>query len=267
VSTAVFRQTLRQAGRTILLLSVASGAFYYLVLLASSSFLKGTVAPGFFTHPPKAIGAFLGGSANFLDPSGWLAAGMTHPVTISLVTAGAMTVAAGSVAAEVERGTIDLVLSRPVGRGRFLTAKAAAAILSVSAVETGGLIGVLLAHATNSRVHEIGVGPILEAFAGSWFLFAAIAMVGLLASTRSSLRSHALGVAVGAVVGWFFMNFIALLIDGLSPMGFASPFHYFRPGDVLVGTGEWGDLAVLAGAAVAALGGAVWWFGRRDLTR
>jgi beta-exotoxin I transport system permease protein len=267
VSGPVFRQTLRQAGRTIAILSVASGAFYYLILLASHSFLNGQTSIEFFRHPPKAIEAFLGGSANFLSPSGWLAAGMTHPVTLALMTAAAMVVASGSVASEVERGTIDLVLSRPVGRTRFLLAKAVASIVAVTAAEAGGLVGVLLARASISHIDEISISSILSAFLASWILFVALSMIGVLASSVSSLRSRALGLAVGAVVGWFFLNFIALLIDGVSGMRFVSPFHYFSPGTILAGTAEGWDLAVLAGLAAVSLVAATWWFDRRDLAR
>jgi ABC-2 type transport system permease protein len=91
-------------------------------------------------------------------------------------------------------------------------------------------------------------------------------MVGVLASARSSLRSHALGAAVGAVVGWFFLNFIALLIDGLSGLRYLSPFHYFRPGEVLSGESPMVDVVVLAGLGLVALAAAIWSFRRRDLS-
>jgi ABC-2 type transport system permease protein len=262
----VFRQALRQAARTITILAVAAGAFYYLILFASKSFLGSGGASEFFRHPPKAVEAFLGGAADFLSPSGWLAAGMTHPVTLSLLTAAAMVVASGAVATEVERGTIDLVLSRPVGRSPFLLAKAAASMVAVTIVELGGMAGVFLAWFTVARVDEIAVGRILLAFLGSWALFSALAMVGVLASARSSLRSHALGAAVGAVVGWFFLNFIALLIDGLSGLRYLSPFHYFRPGDVLAGESPVVDVVVLTGLGIVALAAAIWSFRRRDLS-
>jgi ABC-2 type transport system permease protein len=268
VNAVVFRQSLRQAVRTMAVLTGAAGLFYYLVLLSSSSFLKGASGfSGFFAHPPRAISAFLGGSVDLLHPAGWGAAGMTHPVTLALLTAAAFNIAAGSVATEIERGTIDLVLSRPVGRVPFLTAKAAAALVMVTSVEAGGLVGVLVAKATISRIGEVGLADTLRAFAVSWVMFAAFAMIAVLASARSSLRGHALGISVGVVVGTFFVNFVALLIDGLYGIRFVSPFHYFRPGDLLTGAGPAADVAALAAVAVAAAGTALWSFTRRDLTR
>jgi ABC-2 type transport system permease protein len=268
VNLVVFRQSLRQAGRTLAVLTAAAGLFYYLVLLSSSSFLSTTSQfGGFFANPPRAISAFLGGSADLLHPVGWLALGMTHPITLALLTAAAFNVGAGAVATEIERGTIDLVLSRPVGRARFLTAKAAAALVMVTAVEVGGLLGVLVARATVNGVGEVPLPGAVKAFGVSWVLFAAFAKLAVLASARSSLRGHALGFSVAIVVGTFFVNFAALLVDGLYGLRFASPFHYFRPADVMSDGARAGDVLVLAGLLAAAGVAAMWWFARRDLTK
>jgi len=268
VSFVVMRQSLRQVRRTIAVLTVASGAFYYLVLLSSSSFLSSPQNGfgSFLKNPPKAISAFLGGNADFFSPAGWLSAAMSHPLTIAITTGAALTVSAGAVAAEVERGTIDLELSRPVGRRPFLLGKAAASLATVTAAEVGGFVGVLVARATVHRMSEISIGHVLAAFAGSWVLFASFAMVGLLISARTSLRGRAVGTAVGFIVGGFFANFIALLIDGVSALRFVSPFHYFDPTELLTSRALW-KLGVLAGMSLAALAAAVEWFARRDLTR
>ncbi len=263
----VLRHALRQSRRPLVVLPIAAGAFHYLVLLSSSSFLSSGEVAEVFSQPPKAIEAFLGGSADLLSPEGWLASAMVHPIVMALLVAAGLSVAAGAVATEIERGTIDLVMARPVGRARYLLGKAGAALVSVSAVEAGGLAGVLLARAFVERIDELSVSKILAGFALSWTLFAALAMVGLLVSAGSSLRARAIGVSVGLVVAWFFANFIALLIDGISGLRYASPFHYFRPAEVASDGVVVTDLAILAGLAVAALTLALWRFRRRDLSR
>ncbi len=264
----VFREALRQAGQTTGILAAGAGLFTYLVLFSSKSFLsEGSGFSGFFSNPPKAIQAFLGGSVNLLTPPGWVAAALTHPVMYALMTAAGVGIAAGSVATEVERGTIDLVLGRPVGRGPYLVAKAAAAVAAVTVVEAGALVGALVARATIDPLGRVRTARILGAFASSRLLFAAIALVAVMVSSRSSLRGRALGLAVGFVVGSFFLNFIALLVNGLAGLRYVSVFHYYPPTRILSGTVPGGDLAVLAAVGVAALGAALWWFARRDLTR
>jgi len=267
MSLVVLRQSLRQVRGILGILSLGVGAFFYLVLFASSSFTKGASNVPFFQSPPKAMTAFLGGSADFFHADGWLSAGMTHPVMLSLLTSSALLVAAGSVATEVERGTIDLVLTRPVGRVRFLLAKALASVVAVTAAEVGGLAGVLIARQTIGEVAEVPIAAVIRAFTGSWLLFVGVAMLGILVSASTSLRGRAIGITVGIVVAGFFMNFIALLIDSISGLRFASPFHYFRPIDLLAGTAPGGDLLVLAAISLIALLAAVAQFTHRDLTR
>lgn len=267
MSLTVFRQSLRQSARTLAILAAAAGLFFYLVLLSSSSFATHPQDSRFLQNPPKAIGAFLGGSVDFFHPSGWLAAAMNHPISLALFIGAAFSIAAGAVAAEIERGTIDLVLSRPVGRLRFLGAKAAAAAAAVALVEAGGMLGVVIARVTIRAVAPLTIGQIARAFGVSWVLFAAFAMVGTLVSARSSLRSRANGIGIGVLVGWFFMNFVALLFDGVSGMRFASPFHYFRPGDVIAGKPLVLDVVALGVLGAVALAAALWSFARRDLTR
>ena len=248
------------------MLGAAAAAFFYLVLLASSSFATSSPKTPFFAKPPRAVEALMGGSADFLHPAGWLASAMAHPITLALFTSAALVVSAGAIAAELERGTIDFVLSRPVGRLRFLMAKAAAALTAVTFVEAMGLAGALIARATITAVGQIGLLQIARLFAGSWLLFAAFSMVGLFISSRSSLRGRATAASAGVVVVAFFTNFAALLIDGIYPLRFISPFHYFAAAEVMSGSGLWA-LTALAGLALAAAGGAVFTFAHRDLTR
>jgi ABC-2 type transport system permease protein len=139
--------------------------------------------------------------------------------------------------------------------------------VAVTAAEAGGVAGVLIARQTISGVRALSIESVLRTFAASWLLFVGIAMVGMLVSARSSLRGRAIGVSVGLVVAWFFTNFIALLIDGISGLRYASPFHYFQPADLLAGEASGGDLLILAAVAAVALLAAALAFTRRDLTR
>jgi ABC-2 type transport system permease protein len=170
------------------------------------------------------------------------------------------------VATELERGTLELVLSRPVGRTPFLSAKMAASLGTVTIVQIGGVVGTLIARWTIPEVSAVTVGDILLAFLGSWVLFGAVAMVGVLISAGSSLRGRATGAAVGVVVAGFFANFMASLIDEIDWLRYASPFHYFRPGDLMRGEGLL-DLLVLVGVGALAAAAGIRRFATRDLTR
>lgn len=268
MSRTVFGASLRSVARPLLIVTLATGGFFYLILLSFPAFVGvggGGIASEFFREPPAFIEAFLGGSANLFEASGWLVVGMTHPVILSLQTAGALMIAAGSVAAELERGSLELALARPIGRTPFLAAKMAASLVTVTVVHAGGLVGALVARVTIAEV-AIDPGDTALAFLGSWVLFGAFAMVGVLVSASSSLRGRAVGAAVGVVVAGFFLNFMATLIEEIDWLRYASPFHYFRAGDLMRGDGV-PDLLVLVALGVAAALAALRRFGTRDLTR
>lgn len=266
MNTDVFFQSLRQVRRSLIAVGVGVAIFFYLILLSSSSFATDSDVQGFLREPPRAIQALLGGSVDFLRPSGWVAAGMSHLLTLSLFTASALMIASGAVATEVERGTIDLVLTRPVQRTSFLAGKAAAALVAVTFAEAMGFASALLARLTIDKVDEVAVGELARVFFGSWLLFSSVAMVALLISAHSSLRGRAVGLGVGVVVLSFFVNFAALLIDDLYGLRFLSPFHYFRAGEVMAGEALV-DLWALGGLTVAALVAAVVTFAARDIRR
>lgn len=266
MNTDVFVQSLRQVRRSLIAVGLGAAAFFYLILLSSSSFATDSEFQGFLREPPRAIQALLGGSVDFLHPSGWVAAGMSHLLTLSLFTSAALMIASGAVATEVERGTIDLVLTRPVRRTSFLAGKAAASLVAVTFVEAMGFASALIARVTIDKVDEVGIAELARAFLGSWLLFSSIAMVALLISAYSSLRGRAIGVGVGVVVLSFFVNFAALLIDELYGLRFLSAFHYFRAAEVMGGEAL-PALLVLAGLALVAAATAMVTFAARDIRR
>jgi ABC-2 type transport system permease protein len=264
MSARVFAQSLRQVRRGLIAVGVGAAAFFYLLLLSSSSFATESSIEGFLREPPRAIQALMGGSFDFLNPSGWVATGMSHPITLSLFTASALMIASGAVATEVERGTIDLVLTRPIHRISFLAGKAAASIVAVTFVEVMGFSAALVARLTIDGLDEVAVPELGRAFLGSWLLFSGFAMVSVLISSQVSLRGRAVGLSAGIVVLSFFVNFTALLIDEVYELRFLSPFHYFRAVDVMAGDAL-ADLVVLVGLGVAAIATALFSFSRRDI--
>jgi ABC-2 type transport system permease protein len=268
MNVVAFRHALFRSLRTALILAGATGLFYWVILLSSSSFFGvAQELPPFFREPPRIMQAFLGGSADFISPVGWLSTGTIHPVILSLTTIGGFMAVARSGATELEHGTLDLVLTRPVGRVPYLVARAAAALVLLTTVELGGLAGTMIARASVKGVDRIPARDIAMTFAGHWLLFAAFTMIALLIFARGSLRSRALGLSIGIVVGMFFLNFLSLLFDATTWMGYLSPFHYYNAAKILSGEGFLMDWLVLAGIAVAAGTAAVRLFARRDLTR
>jgi ABC-2 type transport system permease protein len=76
-----------------------------------------------FKGPGKVSQAALGwGDLNFERPNDFLAMGMLHPIVLTLCVVWAIGRAAGAVAGELDRGTMELLMSQPVPRNRLILA-------------------------------------------------------------------------------------------------------------------------------------------------
>jgi ABC-2 type transport system permease protein len=76
-----------------------------------------------FKGPGKVSQAVLGGGdLRFERPTDFLAVGLLHPVVVILSSIWAIGRAAGAVAGELDRGTMELLLSQPVPRNRLILA-------------------------------------------------------------------------------------------------------------------------------------------------
>lgn len=266
----VMRHALRLSRKSLITACLGVGSFLFLSVLGSSLILDEFAAnardTGFLREPPRAIQALSGGSLDFFSPVGWLSSAMMHPISLTLQTIAALTIAV-SVPTEIERGTLDLVLSRPLSRISYLISKVAAAAAAIAMVQLAGLAVVLVARATLEDVDQVGVSGVLRMFAGSFLLFLSLSMVAFLIASRSSLRARAMGLAVGVVVASFFLNFLGLLFEDAGFLRYLSPFHYYSPARQLTGEAPVYHLAVLFGIAAAAALGALKFFSTRDLTR
>lgn len=269
MNMTVLAQALRLSRKTIIVAGLGVGAFLFLSVLGSSlildEFALDAGETGFLSEPPRAVEALSGGTLDFLSPVGWIASAIMHPIALTLQTMAALTVAV-SIPTEIERGTLDLVLSRPLSRGSYLASKIAAAVGSVALVQLAGLAVILLTRQTVGDMDAVAVAGVLRMFAGSFLLFLAFSMLAFLIASRSSLRGRTLGLAVGLVVASFFLNFLGLLFDEVELIRYLSPFNYFSPADQLTGEAPWTNLAVLAGVSALAAAGSFRFFSRRDLS-
>lgn len=270
MNLSVFLQALRLSQKTLISACLGVPALLYVSLLGSSTVLDdfGAIAEegGFLRDPPRAVEALAGGSLDFFTPEGWLTSAIMHPIAIVLLSVVALGIAAG-IPTEVERGTLELVLSRPISRTRYLLSKMAASVTALVLVSLCGLGAVLLARITVAEVDQIPVERVLTLFGGVFVTFLSLGMVSYLISARSSLRGRALGLSVGVVVAAFFLNFLGLLFEEVEFLRYLSPFHYLAPGDLLARRAPSYHLPVLGGLALVAMLGALRSFAVRDLTR
>lgn len=210
---------------------------------------------------PKELWAFFGDMMNLSTPQGYFGTYYSSyiPLIVGIFAVGA---AAGLLAGDEERGTLDLTLSYPVSRtslfwGRWLAfAVATALILFI------GYLGWAVTLPMSAM--DVTWWALLLAFVPMWgllLLFGALALVLSLLLPSARMASMTTG---GLLVANFLLVGLANLNDNLRPIMDVTPFAFFQGGDALNGL-NWGWVAGLT--AVALLLSAAAWalFRRRDI--
>jgi ABC-2 type transport system permease protein len=198
--------------------------------------------------------------------AGYLSFGFTHPLYLVLACAAVVGFACRSLAGEMERGTIQLALSRAVSRPRVYGARVAGLAAIVGAVAIGGPVGLLAGLAVARPDGEFVYGHLVPTAAAGALLFWAIGGLTLFGSAAASTSGRAVAWAISGLVVMYFVDYFAGIWDVLAPLEFLSVFDYYDPAGTLVGgTLLWTDVAVLAGVGLGGVLGGLVVFGRRDL--
>ncbi|MEV6327832.1 ABC transporter permease subunit [Streptomyces sp. NPDC051909] len=259
---------LHRRRRMLIGLLIGMVVFEALIVVVTNTIPPGRLFSG-GGSPPSAYRAFSGSSGDVSIASypGLLGAGLTHPFWIALQLTVIGSLAAAAVAADVESGTIELVMVRPVTRTRLLAERTAALLIASAALTAAATLTVAAGVALSPEIHaDVGLGGVFAAgLMGYGF---ALCLIGpaLAVSAAGRRRAQVLGtvIAIGAV--GFAVNFIALAWEPAASLRYISPFHYYAPGDALArGAVLWADLAVLTGVGVAGLLAAHLLLRRRDL--
>ena len=147
-----------------------------------------------------------------------------------------------AVAAPEESGSLDLLLSLPISRRRFVLERFAAMVIGV--VVVAAVVWILVLVLNTVLEVKVGFAAITAACAG---LFLLALGFGMLAFGTYVLRSPSLDN------------------DAIAPLRWLSPFHYYLSGDPPHEGVNAGYLAVLAGLVAAFAALAVTGFTRRDV--
>ncbi len=203
-----------------------------------------------------------------LDPlAAWVSLGQIHPIFLVLSALYAVSLGVRSVAGELEAGTLELTLARPLSRTRYLATHLALLVPGCLLIALAYAVGTLL----GDRVFDapgdpLVAGRLLLAALQSGLLLLAVGVLAVLVSTLTSERGRALSWVLGITIGMYAANFLLVLWEPTRNLARLTFFWYFSPGDTIQsGAVPWGNVAVLAGWSIAASGAAIAHFRRRDL--
>jgi len=212
---------------------------------------------------PPQFAAFGGG--DIFSLTGAVAIGFIHPITVGLVLVYAVGFTSAAIAGERQRGTLEVLLARPISRRVTYATLAVAGALFVGIVILGSILGALVGTALVGRTAELGVEQLPLVWLNGSLLYWAFGAIALLASASFDRLTPALGIGLAVVLVSYFLDVLGSLwpeAKGLQPW---SLFHYFDPKTILAGFPDAGDLLVLAVVIALAVAAALVVFPRRDL--
>lgn len=211
-----------------------------------------------FKGPGKVSQAALGwGDLNFERPNDFLAMGMLHPIVLTLGVVWAVGRSAGAVAGEIDRGTMELLMSQPVPRSRLIVAHFLVDALVLPAIALAFFLGTQLGLAVvgdfipdysalknlkrpdgtpipfpipeNPEPLPVSGRGEIAGLANTCSLLFAISGLTIALSAAGRSRWKVTGYAVLIVVVMFVANTIGQLWE---PAGFVRPltlFFYYQP--------------------------------------
>lgn len=196
---------------------------------------------------------------------GVIALGAVHPAAIALLAVFPVGWGAAAIAGERQRGTLEVLLARPLSRRSLVLTLATAVVLFALVTTLALYAGNVLGAAAYGLAGEIDGGELALLALNTALLFASLGMVALAASSTFDRLAPAVGVALAVLLLGYVLEILGALWPDAAFLQPLSPLHYLQPLDILAGDGSASDLAVLAALAIAALAHMLFWFPRRDL--
>jgi ABC-2 type transport system permease protein len=258
-----------QRGRALLLgFGWLLGGFQVLAGLMASTFQRSNTFGQIAAIVPPFVRELFGQSMfAVLSFQGVVCLGYFHPIPIGALIAVTV-VFATEPSAEIERRFVDLVLARPVARAAIVTRTILVLLVAIAIVVGLMWLGTWVGLASFAPQDAIRPPASLLRALGVNLGALALAWGGIALAIAARARRR--GVA-GAIVGLlafaaFLLDYMARLWASARRFAWLSPFHYYDPMEMLLGSPPdsahvWTLLAIaVVGFALAYVG-----FSRRDL--
>lgn len=205
------------------------------------------------------------GGGDIFSLAGSVALGYVHPIAVALECVFAVGFASAAVAGERQRGTLEVLLSRPISRPA-LVVTLFVALAGFVALTVGAHVAATAASAVATGVAgelDLATFPIL--WLNGFLLFVAVGAIGLAASVSTDRLTPALGATLAVVLISYVLEILGSLWPDAAGLQPYSLFHYLRPQEVMAGEANPAAFVILASVAAAALVLALVVFPRRDL--
>jgi ABC-2 type transport system permease protein len=215
------------------------------------------------TFPKEFLAAF-GMTGALSDPGVFYTTYISSWLWPIIATAAALLLGTRAVAADLDRGFLDLPLATPLSRTRYLATNIAAQAIVMAVLAGAAVLSVWLAAAATGNVFDLG--GYAAAGALSFAFGCAIAGPTTLLSVTTLSRGRASGVVGGVIFAMYAVFVVTQVSKDWAWVAPVSAWDHFRTTELIDnGVIPTGDVVLFALIAVGGWLGALWAFRRRDL--
>jgi ABC-2 type transport system permease protein len=234
---------------------------FFNAIAASQSLEQADLEAVLFSGPGKFVRTVIGAETNLEKAMDMMSIGYVHPLVVLILCIWAVGRAANAIAGEIDRGTMELLLSQPLARARLVLAHFLVDLLTIPvlclSMWAGNWLGPWLVGPIQVKVPDSPtIPPLLKQLLSqpvdparlsidSAAFGPALLMVGGLVfavsgytmwlSARGRFRWRVLGVAVFVTLVQFLVNLIAQMWEEV--LGWMRPFtvfYYYQPQQVIL---------------------------------
>lgn len=217
----------------------------------------------FSSLSPDTVALF-SDTGDIFSPHGYLSSQIFYLMLPLLLGILAIGIGASLIGREERDGTLELLLSRPLSRGRLLLSKATTGGVIVIMV---GLIGSVFTAAMAKFVslpvpfwNILLAGVAATAMALS---FGAIAFA--VTSLGRAGRAASIGISAILAIAGYLLTSLSAQVSWLKGPAKAFPFTYYHPAEILDGSYNWANILFMAGLIVLCAVISYFAFRRRDI--
>jgi len=205
------------------------------------------------------------GSGSLFSLPGAVTLGTQHPLAIAMIAVFAVGATSTAIAGERQRGTLEVLLARPVSRTTVYVSMALGLLLVVGTVLVALLAGFVSGAAIQDVLEDLPLEHLPMVFLNGFLMWGAFATFGLAASVTFDRAGPAIGLTLAYVIVNYFLEILGSLWQEAAWTQEYSLFHHFNSTEILGGAVEPVDLLICALAFVIPIVYALLVFPRRDL--
>jgi ABC-2 type transport system permease protein len=264
MNAAVFRHVVRQHRLRLIVVVAALTGWGMLMPIVYSAF--GVQMREIIEQFPAMQQFTRFGGGDLFTLSGSIAVGYIHPIAIALLAVFAIVFPLSAVAGERQRGTLEVLLARPLSRRSYYVTLLVSAILFIGVAMAASLVGTLISAAAANVIDELQLANVPILWLNGVLFYSALASIALAASVTFDRMGPAAAILLAVVLVAYFLQIIGSLwpdVDWLQPY---SLFHYLDPDATLKEGLQTFDVALLLAVAAIAVVYALIVFPRRDLS-